>query len=49
MPVLVPEVDPEPETVGSGEVSEVCCRDADAIPDGLIPELVIVLEAGPPG
>lgn len=49
MPVLVPEVDPELEPVDNGEVSEVCCRDADAIPDGLIPELVIVLESGPPG
>ena len=49
VPVLVPEVDPEPGTVISDEVSEMRCKDAEAIPEEHIPELVTVEEIGPPG
>ena len=38
----------EPETVDKGAVSEVCCCDVDARPEGEIP-LVIVDETGLPG
>lgn len=53
VPVLVPEV--EVKTVDSDSVSEVCCSEAEAMPEGVIPELVIVVEGlaaddiGPPG
>jgi len=46
--VLVPLLVPEPvlETGDSDEVSEVCCTEEDAVPEGLIPDDVII---GPPG